>query len=97
MSYFDFTKTLIDDDNVAYSGVAQTPDFSIYEDNFKLKVIQAEEQYRPDKIAWKLWNDGDLAWVLDEINNFDGSCQNYETNKTIKYLEKTYLEKLGIF
>ena len=95
MSYFDFSKIISDDIN--YSGVAETPDFSIYEENFLIHTIDATEQYRPDKIAWMLWGDENLSWVLDEINEFVDPLTEYYAGRKIKYLQKSYLEKLGIF
>lgn len=96
MDYFDFNETFIDDDdNQEYSGICfDVTDFSDYEDYFKAYVVDHTEVYRPDIIAYNLWGNINLAWVLNEINHMEIKDYTYEAE--ISYVSEEILISLGI-
>jgi hypothetical protein len=96
MKYFENNTLLSDDEDFkTYRGVNtyslsySLGDLSIYE-------IQPNEQFRPDKICDKLYNDPSITWVLDDINNFKHGIKEYLPGKKIKYLSKAILTRNGI-
>jgi len=95
-NYFASLETLYDEKNVPYNGVFNNIDFRIYESYYKSYKILADEQYRPDKIAWKLLGSQDFSWILDLINNFENGIKEYEQNKIIKYLDMQFLINMGV-
>lgn len=60
----------------------------------KTYVLQ-NENYRPDLVSYRLFNNVNYAWILDEMNNFYHGFKDYETGKEIFYLKKEDLEDLG--
>jgi hypothetical protein len=96
----DFTQVYntFDANNISQqiSGISYYPDFSIYKNYYKMHVILPEEEYRPDKIAFNLWGDQTMSWVLSAINNFYSGIREYKNGVTIFYVEKDVLRALGI-
>lgn len=96
MKYFDYSKKFIDDDGKEYSGICfYIPNLSDMKDSFISFTITVEYEFRPDKIAYLLYNDDKLSWVLDEINNIN-HIKEYEHGKTIFYLPYNILVSAGI-
>ena len=97
IDYFDYTKIFIDDnDEQEYSGVCfDMIDFSAYEEYYIKYIVDHQETYRPDLIAFNLWGNIDLAWVLNEINNAP-TLKYYTYEKEIYYLAEEILVSLGI-
>ena len=92
----NYSSLFVDENNRVFSGIAYVPDFSLYGSMFKSHTITATEEYRPDKIAFALWGNADVSWVLDEINEFTNGISSYTHNTVIKYLEKQELIKMGL-
>jgi len=96
MGYFDGAEVLIDDDNIKYSGICfGVPDFTKYLSQCKTLIITSRLEYRPDKIAWDLYGDDNLGWVIDEINGAM-SPEFYILGKEVKYLLPSILSTLGV-
>jgi len=96
MEYFDFTEILYDElTDRDYSGISETVDFPSNSSAYIEYKIQANESYRPDKLAYKFYNNEKLDWIIDEINNFS-SLEEYYCSRIIKILKFETLERLGI-
>jgi len=92
----DYSDIYKEEDEILFKGITYTPDLSEYSDYFKTHTITEMEEFRPDKIANKLWYQEDAAWVLNEINYFQHGIKEYIRGKEIKYLERDILVNLGI-
>jgi hypothetical protein len=79
------------------SMIAYTPDFSKYKDYYEIFKITSEYEYRPDKIANKLWANQRAAWILNAINGFTHGMKEYESGKSIFYLNADILTLMGVF
>lgn len=92
----DFSEKIYDlNDNIYYNGISKYPDTSIYKNYYKKFIITPDVSYRPDKIAWKLWGQEDLGWILKIINNFE-TIKDFKVKIEINYLEYNMLESLGL-
>ena len=70
MRYFDFAPTTTDrKDFTDYKSIAFIQNFSSL-DILEETTVEAEEQFRPDKISYRLYNTVELDWVLAG----DGDC-----------------------
>lgn len=78
------------------SGISYIPDFYTYSNNYKIHVIENYEEYRPDKIAYNLWSNQLLSWVLNQINFFTHGIKEYTAGKEINYLDANILRDIGI-
>jgi len=78
------------------SGIAYIPNFYLYNNYFKKHIIENYEEYRPDKIAYNLWGNQLLSWVLNEINHFTHGIQEYTKGREINYLDTEILRDIGI-
>lgn len=56
--------------------------------------IEAKEQYRPDLVAYKQYNNPNLAWVILSANNMK-SIFDFTTGKIIRIPEVTSLYSSG--
>jgi len=84
------------DQSQQISGISYYPDFSIYKNYYKMHIITPEEEYRPDKIAYNLWNNQRVSWILSAINQFYLGIREYKAGRTIFYLELDVLRQLGV-
>ena len=101
MNTFDSYATqydVLDSENKIYSvnSIAYYPDFYEYRNYYKQHIILPDETYRPDKIAFRLWGNQYLSWVLDVINNFSHGIQEYTIGRSITYIDTTILNSIGI-
>ncbi len=98
-TFFQYSKiydnVVYDDKAVKTVGISYYPDFYQYKNYYKTLVIVPKFQFRPDKIAYSLWNNQYLTWVLDAINNFHHVSE-YYIGRSIYYLEDDFLTNLGI-
>lgn len=78
------------------SGISYIPDFYQYKENYKTHIIENNEQYRPDRIAYNLWNNQRLTWVLNQINYFTHGIEEYVAGRSINYLDAEILQDIGI-
>ena len=70
MRYFDFAPTTTDrKDFTDYKSIAFIQNFSSL-DILEETTVEAEEQFRPDKISYRLYNTVELDWVLNIVNGF---------------------------
>lgn len=77
-----------------YLNICQIDEFPLQKHFLKTSVLQ-NEQYRPDLISYRLFQNVNYAWILDEMNNFYHSFKHYESGKEIFYLKKEDLQVLG--
>lgn len=98
ISYFNYGDTF---DNVENNFTIRTvrsicypPKMPLKTSMLKTKILNVEH-YRPDKIAYRLFGDPLLSWILDEINNFY-LISDYSAGKEIYYLNELGLLSIGI-
>jgi len=60
------------------------------DDNTLTTTIPIRYEYRPDLIAYSLYNDVSYSTFLAVINDIKNSPEGFEKNKTIKYLNPLY-------
>jgi hypothetical protein len=63
--------------------------------HFLITTVAQNEQYRPDLISFRLFQNVNYAWILDEMNNFYHGFKDYESGIEIFYLKKEDLMSLG--
>lgn len=98
MRMFDYSNIAVDTDTGLYfAGISYFPTvLEIIGDGIVYTTqILGEENYRPDKIADRLWGIPDLNWVLDILNDFQNGIQEYTRNTTIQYVSLEQLRKIG--
>jgi len=101
MNIFKFAEILkIKDDNKDFIGISNYPDILKDLDGnsnlFGVHKIASNEEYRPDKISNNLYQNPDLSWVLDVVNDFEHGISEYYVNRIIIYPVIGALSKLGI-
>ena len=99
MNYFDYSNEIIGVNEktqreIFYSSISYTPQLPLKTSMLKTKILQTEN-FRPDKVSYRLFNDPFMSWLIDEINNFY-SFKDYEAGKEIYYLGPGALESIGI-
>ena len=94
MSYFDYATIVVDDDEKSRLSLSYTPQLPKLKSLLTSKVLP-EEQYRPDKVAYRLYRNPLLSWVIDESNNWY-HLKNYTAGTTFYYPSITALEYMGI-
>ena len=84
--FSNYATTSVDENSKNYSNVMfSMPDFSAYEEDYKIYTITSKTEFRPDKIAMLIYEDDALSWVLDEINGLNRLSE-YTRGKNIFYL-----------
>lgn len=78
------------------SGLAYPPDFYKYSSYYQKHIVENHEEFRPDKIAYNIWGNQLLSWVLNQINYFTHGIQEYTAGREINYLDAEMLRDLGI-
>lgn len=101
MKFFDYAERLtIQEENKDFSGISLYPDIlkvlKADENMFNTYKIPGNEEYRPDKIAFTLYQNPDSSWILDAINDFSNGISEYYTNRIIIYPQYEALANLGI-
>lgn len=93
-SLFDFANILtgLDDNRENYS-ISRPPRFPIK--GMIESEINSDEQFRPDKVAYRLYNDAQLSWVVDEANNWY-HIKEYTIGRKFLYPTETTLIQMGI-
>jgi hypothetical protein len=98
MSYFNYGTTFRNlENNLTFREVRSI----CYPPKMPLKTsmvkttIKSVEEYRPDKISYRLFGDPLLSWVLDEINNFY-LISDYYSGREIYYLNEYGLSAIGV-
>ena len=94
--YFDTANMYVNLENMTFSGLAYPYNFFIYEDDFKETTVAPNEEFRADKIAYRLWDSQDLSWILDIINDFENGISDYTIGTIVKYLDTETLINIGI-
>lgn len=93
-SLFDFANILSSDtDNRQNYSVSRPPRFPI--SGMIQDEIQSDEQYRPDKVADRIYNDPSLSWIIDEANNWF-HLKEYTIGKKFLYPNENTLIQMGI-
>lgn len=98
--YHDYANiiTFIDDTTKkekTLSSISYPPDFPIERSLLKT-TVQANEIFRPDKIAFRLYDNPLMSWVIDEVNNFYNGFSEYYINREIFYPSTEALDIMGI-
>lgn len=91
----DFAGIVIDpDDGIKYSGIAYLPQMP--EDGYPVSKIRPDEQYRPDKVSYRLYGRTDLCWLIEELNRWSGGIQEYTLGREFGYISPKDLKVFGI-
>jgi hypothetical protein len=77
-----------------YASVAYPPRLPLVE-SLRKTYIESNEIYRPDKVAYRLYGNPMLSWIIDDANSFY-SFSDYTINKEIYYPSLEALELMGI-
>lgn len=94
MQYFDYAPVTTDRrDNIEYKAIAFIQNFSSL-DILLTDTVQDNEQFRPDKISYRLYGQPDFDWVLNITNGFDHGFKEYTIGKTFKYPRESDLNKI---
>jgi len=95
-SFFDYASIERNDDGRRYLTPAQIPDLPISQ--LAETRIDETEQYRPDKIANRLYGDPTLNWIIDLANCFVGKekFSGYVAGKIILYPRTSTLRLMGV-
>ena len=99
MNFFDYSSPIININEktqreISYSSISYTPQLPLRTSMLKTKILQTEN-FRPDKLSYRLFEDPFMSWLIDEINNFY-SFKDYVAGKEIYYLGSAGLESIGI-
>lgn len=96
MNFFDNCEIIVDESDygVSYIGLSNILTFPKKENFLKTYVLQ-NEKYRPDLVSYRLFNNVNYAWIIDEMNNFYHGFKEYEIGRQIFYLKKDDLRALG--
>ena len=96
MHFFDYASTYLEDGQF-YKGLSYTPSAAdiIGTETVLYTYVKANEIYRPDKIAQRLWGYDD-SWVLDILNNFNNGIKEYTLGTRISYISKVRMRNLGL-
>jgi len=95
----DYSQLALDSTTgIYFAGISYFPTVTeiVDDDIIYTTEILSSENYRPDKIADRLWGIPDLSWVLDVLNDFQEGIQEYKRGVTIKYVSFDRLKKAGI-
>lgn len=98
--YHDYSSviTFIDDTTKkekTMSSVSYPPDFPLVKSLLKT-TVDSSEIFRPDKIAYRLYGNPLMSWVIDEVNSFYNGFSEYYINREIYYPSTDALEIMGI-
>jgi hypothetical protein len=91
MNFFDNCGTI----DGEYLNICRINQFPLKK-HFLITVIQQNEQYRPDLVSYRLFQNVNYGWILDEMNNFYHGFKDYTSGREIFYLKKEDLETLGL-
>ena len=91
MSLWDYSN-IIQNDDKNISSICYTPNLPI---TLLSTTILSTENFRPDKISYRLYGNPMLSWVLDDANNFY-HMKEYTANRSILYPSKQALDIMGI-
>lgn len=80
--------------NFSHLSLCYTPQLPLKTSMLKTTILE-KENYRPDKVAYRLFGDPNLSWILDEINSFY-SFSDYYLGREIYYLTQQGLLSIGI-
>lgn len=98
MNYlFDYGSVLNyieDQKSVSHLSICYTPRMPLKTSMLKTTILE-KENYRPDKVSFRLFKDPNLSWILDEINNFY-LFSDYYLGREIYYLTEPGLKAIGI-
>jgi hypothetical protein len=94
VNYFDYADIVVDNDNIPRLSLSYTPQLPILESLSTSKILP-EEQYRPDKVAYRLYRNPLLSWVIDEANNWY-HFKDYIAGSSFYYPRTAALDYMGI-
>ena len=83
-----------DGKDFSHLSVCYTPQMPLKKSMLKTTILE-KENFRPDKVSYRLFGDPNLSWIIDEINNFY-SFSDYYLGREIYYLTQAGLEAIGI-
>ena len=91
MKFFENCSIIYNTSHIGICSISQLPQ----EKHFLKTYVLQNEQYRPDLVSYRLFNNVNYAWVIDEMNNFYHGFSDYEAGRQIFYLKKEDLSALG--
>jgi hypothetical protein len=80
---------------ISYASIALPPEMPLKESLLKTKVLIGEV-HRPDKIAYRLYQNATLSWIIDEANKFYNGFSEYTFDREIYYPSLQALNLMGI-
>jgi len=94
----DYAVLNIDENNLPFSGISYFPTSTeLFKDTDILYTeVMNDESYRPDKIAYRLWQSQNISWILDVLNDFENGIKEYKRGTSLKYVSVTRLKAIGI-
>jgi hypothetical protein len=97
-NYFDYANIITTNNEnlntISYSSISYPSKLPLKKSMLKATIL-SNEQYRPDKVSFRLFEDPNLSWLLDDINNFY-SFSDYYLGREIYYLGTKGLGSIGI-
>ncbi len=81
-------------DNYVY--MVRTPNFADTSLDVTYDAVLPNEEYRPDKIALRIYGDEKLDWVIDEANSFNHGVEEYKRGTKLRLPLKRELRKFGV-
>lgn len=95
-SYANIVEEIKNNKTTTFSSIVyNSPQFPLKASLLKTRVLITEE-FRPDKIALRLYQEPLASWILDEANNFYNGFSDYYHNREIYYPSITALDLMGI-
>lgn len=98
MKFHRYSNVAIDTDGNYFSGISwfPTPDEILNGTTPLETIVLPNEQYRPDKIAKRLWQVPDVSWILDVLNSFTNGVSEYSQGTKILYVPLARLRAVGL-
>ena len=83
-----------DSKDITQLSICYTPQMPLRKFMLKTNILD-KEKYRPDKVSYRLFDDPNLSWIIDEINSLY-SFSDYYLGREIYYLDTNGLKSIGI-
>jgi len=98
MKLHDYSRIAIDQTGQMFAGISWFPTpTEIFGTDAPLQTtILDSEDFRPDKIAKRLWGAPDLSWVLDVLNGFTNGISEYSRKTVILYVPLKRMHTIGL-
>ena len=92
MGYFKNIPSITDVSGTEYTAFRDYTDIKKF--SYKLYTIKDNEEFRPDKVSFSIYQNPDYDWVLNLLNDFKHGFSDYYSGREIKYLSSADLKTL---